>query len=1215
MRLLELSLRNYRVFDEVDLELPSTVIGIFGPNGAGKCLPGWVRLHDADTGESIPIEQFVTERRKRTLGLRDGRIESVDVTEWFDLGPRPTVALTLTSGASFEMAETHPVLTDRGCVRAQDLRPGDWVAESASLPACGPTRLSVDEALILGILLGDGCISRGATLSATEPAVVDAYRDAVERVFPGCTVRPSDAGRRTWIVVSQLSAADRRKRILALGSRLVQCQIPLGAYLGANVYRFLRGEAAPSFEILERIEEDFGIDLYEDRCALFGGRIFLEWVRSLGILGCKAATKHVPDGCLLLPDDQVRALLAGLWMTDGWIQRDNGPVAYGTSSAHLARDVRVLLLRLGITSSLRVQRKGANQAHYRVNLTADGARKFGQVPLLGPKGQQQRGLLQLLNNRRRNPNSDLLPPSFLEELPTRSLSGRERTRKQLARHGMSRELFLDFGGDPSVARSEISWSKVRSIEETGRTVPCFDIAVDTDEHLYLAETLIVHNSSLVESISFALYGRARTPKDQIRTHGILTDCTVRVLFEHGGREYEVRRTIKGKNHQTDAELYAGDLQVAAGVTEVDGEIQRLLRMDQQIFRASVFAEQKQLDAFSDVTKAKRKEMVLRLLGIRPVDDARAAARKEARDTKGNGDRLAGALPDLAEQEKALAEAAARAGEAEERASEAVKALHEAEERGKEGREAFEESDGIRQRVEKLAVERAATAERAESLEGQRVELDTRIADLRRALDSLPALDEEHRALEGAADRLTAARRLIEMADEVRQLETQLADLPEVDAAAALADLEAAEAAREAVREEAHRARSVHERAQDEQSAAKAALERAGAADPSQPCPTCGRPLGDDFRQYLAHCGQEVAEAKRRVREAAAGLRKADEAARAAEDGYRKAVALGEEARKASQARTSLDGQLGKARGRLEELAEPFGEELPDVVLLQEQARRSAEVDRLLAELRTEHKHLLRAEKDLEGVVAELAGCTARIAELDRDAAALAFDPEDHARLRKERDESERLLEQARERERETAASVARAAQEVSRLEGAIAQARETVARVDELRDETRYLERVSLLLDGFRDHLVSRIGPGLSREAESMFRDLTNHEYEDFRIDDETLAIHIADGGRFFPVERFSGSEADLANLALRVAISMHLSRMSGADIGMMVLDEVLGSLDVERKDLFVQAMGRLASRFHQLFVITHAEQVKDQFPASIEVRKVGRRRSTATLV
>jgi DNA repair exonuclease SbcCD ATPase subunit len=152
------------------------------------------------------------------------------------------------------------------------------------------------------------------------------------------------------------------------------------------------------------------------------------------------------------------------------------------------------------------------------------------------------------------------------------------------------------------------------------------------------------------------------------------------------------------------------------------------------------------------------------------------------------------------------------------------------------------------------------------------------------------------------------------------------------------------------------------------------------------------------------------------------------------------------------------------------------------------------------------------------------------------------------------------------------------------------------------------------LLEGFRTFLYGRIMPQLSQDAEALFRELTNHEYEDLMIDEETLAIQIADGARYFPVERFSGSEADLANLALRVAISMHLSRMSGADVGMMVLDEVLGGLDAERKDLFVQTIGRLAGRFHQVFVITHAEQVKDQFGASIEVRKTGRRRSTAHL-
>jgi len=115
-------------------------------------------------------------------------------------------------------------------------------------------------------------------------------------------------------------------------------------------------------------------------------------------------------------------------------------------------------------------------------------------------------------------------------------------------------------------------------------------------------------SSLVESIAFACYGvdAARTKKNEIRTQGLLTDCEVRMVFEHGGQQYEVRRSIRGKGHTPEAELFVGGLVLAAGTTEVEAEMRRLLHMDLRVFRASVFAEQKQLDAFSDVTPGKRR---------------------------------------------------------------------------------------------------------------------------------------------------------------------------------------------------------------------------------------------------------------------------------------------------------------------------------------------------------------------------------------------------------------------------------------------------------------------------------------------------------------------------------------------------------------------------------------------------------------------------------
>jgi exonuclease SbcC len=721
-------------------------------------------------------------------------------------------------------------------------------------------------------------------------------------------------------------------------------------------------------------------------------------------------------------------------------------------------------------------------------------------------------------------------------------------------------------------------------------------------------------TTICEAIQYGCYGKARTDKSQIRTHGVLTDCQVRVVFEHGGQQYEVRRSIRGRNHQTDAELYAGDVQLASGVTEVDAAIQGLLRMDVQVFRASVFAEQKQLDAFSDVTKGKRKDMVLRLLGIRPVDEARTVSRKEARERKKDADRLAGTLPDLAEQEKALQEARTAAEQVQDAAEKAAEDLRNAQERDGAAEKAFGEADRIRQEAERLATARQVVAEEVERLQAHHTEVSDRIARLRADLAALPDLERERERLADAAERLVLGRRLVEVDGDLRQLRARLAKLPEIDAEAALAELETAQEEARAADRTHTKAESAHERTTRDLAEAEDALAKAAEADPSQACPTCGRPLGDDFREYVKHCRDRVRLAKAEARTAATALKAATTASTATGRRLNRATTAGEAAREAAGARADLGTRIEESEAKLAELAEPFRGQVPDLQELEADAHRAQEIGARVAELTGERKHLSALERDLGKAGSDLEVRRSKLEALDKETAALAFDPEDHARLRKERDEAERLLHQAQGKEREAAAAAAEARQSVTRLEGALDQAHQTRGKVEELRDEARYLDRVSGLLEGFRTYLYGRIVPELSREAEALFRDLTSSEYDDLRIDADTLAIEIADGDRYFPIERFSGSESDLANLALRVAISTHLSRMWGADVGMLVLDEVLASLDVERKDLFVRTMGRLAGRFHQVFVITHAEQVKDQFPATLEVRRVGRRRSEVVL-
>jgi exonuclease SbcC len=724
-------------------------------------------------------------------------------------------------------------------------------------------------------------------------------------------------------------------------------------------------------------------------------------------------------------------------------------------------------------------------------------------------------------------------------------------------------------------------------------------------------------TTLMESIAFGCFGvdAARTKKQEIRTQGVLTDCAVRVVFEHGGRHYELRRTLRGRGSTPEAELFVGDLLLASGTSEVDAEIRRILHMDLRVFRSSVFAEQKQVDALSSMRPAERKEMALRLLGIKPVDDARTNARREARAAKQSADQLTGAIADIAELEALLKETTDAADELEREASARADAVEQAAEAHAAAKKAFDASDRARQEAEKLLLQIRSARDELERETARHEQLLARVDALTLALAELPDLEAELAGLAGADDRLRAATRLSELKTKVRAVEMEIGSLGALDADAAIAQARAAsEALRAAERDGASAAAALaHERQRLDTATER--LERAAEADPTQPCPTCGRPLGDDFAGYLKHCRAEVASAKRAVSAATKAVSQAERSVAQASGRAQAAETAGGVARDAAARRGELERRLVELAKDSSDLAERFDGEPPDVVALRADVRRSAELSELVAGRRADVPHLQAATNDAHGMAERIATLERTLDDLAAQAEAVEFDDVEHRARVQALASAEAGLTSARDSERTARERLAEARRRQARTQGELEQARATAARVDELRSEARHVERVAMLLDGFRDHLVGRVGPELSREAEALFRELTDHEYDDLRVDEETLSIQIADGDTYHPIERFSGSETDLANLALRVAISSHLSSVSGSDVGLLVLDEVLASLDEERKDLMVTTLGRLAGRFHQLFVITHAERVKDQFPAAIQVRKTGRRRSEAILL
>jgi exonuclease SbcC len=731
-------------------------------------------------------------------------------------------------------------------------------------------------------------------------------------------------------------------------------------------------------------------------------------------------------------------------------------------------------------------------------------------------------------------------------------------------------------------------------------------------------------STLLEAVVWTLFGESRTKKDLVRTSGVGGDCVTEVEFEHEGHVYLVRRSLTGINATPRLEAHCDGLVMSEGVRDGERYMESVLGLDLAAFRASVFAEQKQLAAFSDQTPTDRRKLVLRLLGITPLDGARDAARRDARTTSAAHTKVREALPDLGQLEVEAADADARAGAAEAVARAEAEAAVSARAREETATEAFSALDLRRQEYVALVQEgKAARQEldRFEELVGKQAvelarldELAAKITGLLEAVDGIDAAERQIEALAPVAAAAAALERIVvgEEPPAPDHSELMAAQSAGAEADRRLAELtgrtQAAEHAWASARELARRSGDL-----------------SGEAD----CPVCGQALGAAFEQVQAHRAAEAAEAEGRVADLG---RRVSEARQAAVEAARHRDELAKAVEAARQARSEWETADRRRRDAVDAVNEAWaalvavaparsGSRPPSAAALdadlgvlrshltmQREAARQLEGVRGRLERRASLEQSLATDRERAVVAAD------RVRTLREKVQALQFDPAALERaaadLTAARAASQAASQLAHQREVDAARERGLAGAAAQRL----ADGREQHAKLADLESEARHLSRAADLLSEFRNTIVASVGPRLALQAAELFGELTDHEYDELQVDPETYQLQISDAGKVYGLERFSGSEIDLANLALRVAISEHIHFQSGGSVGLLVLDEVFGPLDEDRKARMLLALERLRGRFRQILVVTHDETIKEQLPYAIEVVKLPGRRATARL-
>jgi len=262
-------------------------------------------------------------------------------------------------------------------------------------------------------------------------------------------------------------------------------------------------------------------------------------------------------------------------------------------------------------------------------------------------------------------------------------------------------------------------------------------------------------------------------------------------------------------------------------------------------------------------------------------------------------------------------------------------------------------------------------------------------------------------------------------------------------------------------------------------------------------------------------------------------------------------------------------------------------------------RELRELERRASRLEPAAEARPQRERELAAAEARVEALRTRLAEIEKRRADLAFREEAFRDLAA-------LVERAAAEQRQAELrlvelrGVLQSAEQA--LEAAVRAEAEYQARREALRAieaELRHHEELDAALGELRTELNARLRPELSEIASAFLSELTDGRYTQLEID-EKYDVLVLDEGEEKPV--ISGGEEDIVNLVLRLAISQMIAERSGHPLSVLILDEVLGSLDVERRDNVIQLLHRLENRYEQVILITHIESVRESLDQVIRV-------------
>ncbi len=749
-------------------------------------------------------------------------------------------------------------------------------------------------------------------------------------------------------------------------------------------------------------------------------------------------------------------------------------------------------------------------------------------------------------------------------------------------------------------------------------------------------------SSIVEAIAWALYGTqaARSGRDEVKsTFARAVDtCEVNLAFMIGPEHYRIVRRLVGRTERAEVELFRGERSESVGNIETRQYMAQLLGLDWRGFLTSFLARQAELNALSDLQPAKRREHLAGMLGIERLDRAIQQVKEDTRLNHEKAEFIRRQLLEKEQVQKRLTELREHTQELE-RQRESIRGAFDSEKQRYDDtasryRQETEKKDACSRLAAAIETEQktlALLAEQSADLQREHQALSrqqTELEPLRGRLSGYDAVKNEVERLREARSRQEYRKHLVTQLNQHREnlasihreilavektseeLNEALEKIP--------ADIEqqraTLEQALDKARDEYTRVRGGREAMLSDLAKLRAQIEQIQNIGPETVCDRCHRPFGDDLPKIRGHLDNELRQLVIRLETAdreisaiqAVGEKMKSQLAEATAGASRryelsvKYESLSKRSDELRKRREAASGDIAETDKQLTEA----GEIAFDAARFEEATTQLKELDSVKARLDQLVGQLSRlpaVERSILDISEKLAAGQKKVEELTTALAETGFDQERFDKLTGEFNSAQAAVEQQKTRLLEASKELDLELKEIELKEEQMSRFKQAEAELEECATGEYYGEKLGRLFADFRKQLIAGIRPRLAELSSTLFAEMTDGRYSMVELDPD-YNLRIMDYGQFFGIDRFSGGEKDLANLCLRLAISQALTESAGLDRSFVILDEVFGSQDEERRELIFHGLVNLKNQFQQVFLITHIDEIKDKVEMLVQV-------------